>query len=58
MTKTVFQLMGKRLDDNNIFLKLISTKDLKNYFFQLHKLQAKELFLNYVTQKIGIERLI
>lgn len=57
-TKIVFKLKDKMSDDNNIFQELVSTKDLKNYYFQQHKLQVKEPFLNCVLQKINIERLI
>ena len=54
MRETVFRLKDKMINDNNIFPKLFSTKDLRNCWTKLHKMLIIKLFLNYVRRKKDI----
>ncbi len=56
--KIVFKLLDKTIENNSIFPRLTSTKDLSNYWLKLHKLLILKLSLNCVPHRINIEILI
>jgi hypothetical protein len=51
-------LKGKKLNGSSISQAQVSTKDLRNYCFKLHKLQVKELFSSCAIRKINTEKLV
>ena len=53
--RAVFLLMDKTINDNNIFLRPVSTMGPHNYLSLLRIFPTTTLFLNYVPHKISIK---